>query len=55
VYAADGKAKVSGNGSLDLMGDATRGFASQLIVADLTVSVNGSVSVDTSDNNLELL
>ncbi len=55
VYAAAATVNVSGNGSLNLRGDATKEFGSHLIVDDLTVTGNGGVSVDTSDNNLELL
>ena len=55
VYAADAKVEVSSNGSLNLMGDAKKEFASHLLVADLTVSGNAAVSVDTSDNYLEPL
>jgi len=55
VYAADAKVEVSSNGSLNLKGDAKKKFASHLLVADLTVSGNAAVSVDTSDNYLEPL
>lgn len=55
VYAADAKVEVSSNGSLNLMGDAKKEFASHLLVADLTVSGNAAVSVDTSDNYHEPL
>jgi hypothetical protein len=55
VYAAGATVNVSGGGSFSLAGDATKKFGSHLIVADLTVSGNGDVSVDASTNNLELL
>jgi hypothetical protein len=55
VYAAGATVNLSGNGSLNLEGDATRKFGSHLLVADLTVSGNAGVSVDASNNNLELL
>jgi phosphodiesterase/alkaline phosphatase D-like protein len=55
VYAASATVQVTGGSSLSLMGDATRKFAAHLLVADLTVSGKGGVSVDASNNNLELL
>jgi phosphodiesterase/alkaline phosphatase D-like protein len=55
VYAAGAAVNISGGGSLNLVGSAEKKFAAHLIVADLTVSGNGGVSVDTSNNNLELL
>jgi hypothetical protein len=45
----------SGSASLSLKGDATKKLGSHLLVADLSVSGNGVVSVDASNNNLELL
>jgi phosphodiesterase/alkaline phosphatase D-like protein len=55
VYAADALVQVTGSGSLSLAGDATKKFGSHLLVSDLTVSGSGSVAVDASNNNLELL
>jgi hypothetical protein len=55
IYAASAAVKISGSGSLHLTGSAANSFASHLLVADLIVTGNGAVSVDTSDNNLELL
>jgi phosphodiesterase/alkaline phosphatase D-like protein len=55
IYAASATVKISSNGSLNLQGDAARKFGSHLLVSDLTVSGNGSVAVDASNNNLELL
>jgi phosphodiesterase/alkaline phosphatase D-like protein len=55
VYAAGATVQISGGGSLSLVGNAAKKFGAHLLIADLTVSGNGSVSVDTSDNNLELL
>jgi hypothetical protein len=55
MYAASATVNISGSASLNLKGDATRKFASHLIVADLVATGNGSVSVDASDNNLQLL
>jgi phosphodiesterase/alkaline phosphatase D-like protein len=55
VYAAGAAVNLSGNSSLNLKGDATRKFGSHLLVADLTAGGNAGVSVDASDNNLELL
>jgi hypothetical protein len=54
VYAATATVKVTG-GSLSLVGSAAKKFGSHLIVADLAVGGNGGVSVDASNNNLELL
>jgi hypothetical protein len=53
VYAAGAPFLVAGRGSLNLMGDAAKDFGAHLLAADLTVSDNGSVSIDTSDNHLE--
>jgi hypothetical protein len=55
VYAASSAVTISGNGSLNLKGSPAKKSGAHLLVADLTVSGNGNVSVDTSDNNLELL
>jgi phosphodiesterase/alkaline phosphatase D-like protein len=55
IYAAGATVNVSGNASLNLQGDATKKFAAHLIAADLSVSGNGAVNVDASNNNLELL
>jgi phosphodiesterase/alkaline phosphatase D-like protein len=52
VYAPAAPVQVPGSGSLTLRGDAAKKFGSQLVVADLTVGGNGSVSVDASENNL---
>jgi hypothetical protein len=54
VYAAGATVQVTG-GTLSLVGSATKKFAAHLLVADLTVGGNGSVSVDASNNNLQLL
>jgi hypothetical protein len=55
VYAAAATVQVTGSASLNLVGSAAKKFGSHLIVADLAVSGNGAVSVDASNNNLELL
>jgi phosphodiesterase/alkaline phosphatase D-like protein len=55
LYAAAATITISGNGHLALAGSASKSFGSHLLAADLTVSGNGGVSVDTSNNNLELL
>src|SRR5262249_1931112 len=48
IYAAGAAVNVSG--SLNLQGDATKKFAAHLIAADLSVSGNGTVNVDASNN-----
>jgi hypothetical protein len=55
IYAAAATIKVTGNGSLNLKGSAARSLGSHFIAADLSVTGNGGVSVDASNNNLELL
>jgi phosphodiesterase/alkaline phosphatase D-like protein len=55
VYAAGGPVTISGGSSLNLVGNADKKFGSHLIVADLSVSDNGAVNVDASNNNLEVL
>jgi hypothetical protein len=55
VYAASAAVQISGNGSVSLEGSAMKKFGSHLLVADLTVSGNASITVDASDNNLQLL
>jgi hypothetical protein len=55
VYAAAARVEVTGRAALNLEGDATKKFASHLLVAALEVEGKGSVSVDASNNNLELL
>jgi phosphodiesterase/alkaline phosphatase D-like protein len=54
VYAASATVTLSG-GDLSLSGSSAEQFGAHLIAADLAVSGNGSVSVDASDNNLQLL
>jgi phosphodiesterase/alkaline phosphatase D-like protein len=54
VYAAGATVQVTGGGSLNLVGSAAKKFGSHLIVGDLAVTGDGGVSVDASNNNLEL-
>jgi phosphodiesterase/alkaline phosphatase D-like protein len=54
IYAASATVNISGKGSLHLVGSAANNFGSHLIVSDLIITGNGALSVDTSDNNLEL-
>jgi hypothetical protein len=55
VYAASATVTITGGGNLSLVGEAAKKFGAHLLVADLTVSGNGGVSVDASTNNLQLL
>ena len=55
VYAAGAAVQVSGGGTLSLAGSLANQFGARLIVADLAVSGNGDVSVDASNNHLQLL
>jgi hypothetical protein len=52
VYAAGALVQVSGGGSLNLAGSTTKRFGAHLLAADMMVSGNGDVAVDTSDNDL---
>jgi phosphodiesterase/alkaline phosphatase D-like protein len=53
IYAAAAPVQVTGSATLMLQGDAAKQFGSHLLVADLSVKDNGSVTVDASVNDLE--
>ncbi len=55
LYAADAEIQVSGNGVISDQANAARTVAAQIDARDLTVSGNGVVNIDVSNNSVESL